>query len=297
MEISVVIPTLNRIEDLKECISALEKQDLSKEKFEIIVVDNGSTDGTRGFLKDKANAGMIRFLEEEKKGAGRARNLGVRNSGARFIAFTDDDCLPEAGWLSGLLKEFPSDGKCAGVGGPVITAHKDNVISRYCDYCRLWKDLDFRGRSIHLPTMNVLYRRTALVDIGIFEEGVIGVEDIHLSQKIIRKGYYLKNLDNAVVFHKDPRKLGPFYHRAWLMGVGIAIIGKRHGGKLEKDRITTIREILFPKRNLGKLTKIEKQPIGDRIMFGFLHRLWKLGVHNGYVHEMKKLHLQQIYSK
>ena len=291
MEVSVVIPTLNRINDIKECISALEKQDLPKKKFEIIVVGNGSIDGSKEFLKEKADEGRIRFLEEKKKGPGAARNLGVNKSRARFIAFTDDDCLPEPSWLSELLNAFPEDRKCAAVGGPVVTAHKKNIISRYCDYCRACIGLDFKGRAIHLSTMNSLYRRSALLDVGIFDERVIGVEDIHLSQKIIRKGYYLKNLGKGTVFHKDPKDLGTLYRRAWLQGKGIAIVAKMQGVKLEKGRITAVREILFPKRYARDYAETGKQTLYEKLVFGFLHRLWKLGVHNGYSNEMRRSHL------
>ena len=289
MEISIVIPTLNRIKDIKECIAALEKQDFPKDKYEMIVIDNGSSDGTREFLKEQADAGKIRFLEQKKKGASAARNLGVKTSRAEFIAFTDDDCIPKEKWLSELLDSFPEDKKCAGVGGPVVTINKNNMIGRYCDYCRVWGEMTFGGKGLHITTMNSLYRRSALLDVGIFDERIIGVEDIHLSQKMIKNRYYLKNLDRAVVVHKDPQDLGTLYHRAWVTGRGIAIVAGIQGIELKNDIGTLVRRILFPKRYSDRLTEQEKLPLYERFMFGVAHRLWNIGVHNGYSYEMNHI--------
>jgi glycosyltransferase involved in cell wall biosynthesis len=290
MEISVVIPTLNRIKDIRECLAALEKQDLPKERFEIIIVDNGSTDGTKEFLKEQERLGKIRFLEEKKKGAGVARNLAVKTSKSEFIAFTDDDCIPEPDWLSELLNAFPEEKKWVGVGGPVLTIYKKNAISRYCEHCRVWKEVSFGGKSLHITTMNSLYRRSALLDVGIFDVRIWWVEDIHLSQKMTKKGYYLKNIDKGVVSHKDPQDLGTLYRKGWVTGAGIAMVARIEGMNPKKN-ITPLLGVLFPKKRVEKFTKQEKQSLYEKFMFGLSNRAWNLGVHNGYSNEMKKSHL------
>ncbi len=291
MEISVVIPTYNRINDIRGCLDALENQDLPDGQFEIIVVDNGSGDGTREFLKSQADSGKIRFLEEKKKGASSARNLGIMASNADFIAFTDDDCRPEPGWLSALLKSFPEDGKCAGIGGPVLTINRKNAIGRYCQHCRVWDQVKFGGKCLHITTMNSIYRRSALLDTGLFDERIIGVEDIHLSQKMIKKGYYLKYIDRGIVLHNDPQDLGTLYHRAWITGRGIALVGMLEGVRLKNDAATLLKRIIFPKRYSDRMTGKEKLPLYERIVFSIAHRVWNLGIHNGYSYEIKNSHL------
>jgi glycosyltransferase involved in cell wall biosynthesis len=290
--ISVVIPTLNRLKDITDCIAALEKQTLGRDRFEVIVVDGGSTDGTVRFLEERAAANLIglRYYTEKKKGAGAARNLGVMNSKAEFIAFTDDDCIPEPSWLSSLLNAFPSDEKCAGVGGPVISLYKKNIINRYCEYCRICRMPIFDGKVFHIPTMNVLYRRSVLLAVGIFDEKVIITEDVHLSQKIVKKGYHLKTIENGIVYHKDPKDLATLYHKAWLQGTGVATIAGMNGLRLKEDNLSFIESLIFPK-SIEKFVKAEKRALYETLAFGFLHRVWRIGTHNGYCYGMKKSHL------
>lgn len=296
VKISVVVPTYNRLQDIRQCIAALEEQTMDKDDFEVIVVDGGSTDGTLEFLESAGAGGRMNlsYPIEKKEGAGAARNAGVMRSGAGFIAFTDDDCIPDRNWLSDLFASFPEDGKCAAVGGPIISAYRQNMVSRYFDYCRACRNLDFNGRVIHIPTMNALYRRSALLDAGLFDERIIITEDIHLSQKVIRKGYYLKNAGCGLVTHKDPRDIGSLYHKAWLHGTGVAMVAKMQGLKLKKDRLSLLKELLCPKTYVDRFFKGQKPGICESMVFAFLHRLWKLGAHKGYCDEAERLHLQEI---
>jgi len=287
--ITVIIPTLNRAGDLRKCIEALEAQTMARGDFEVMVVDGGSEDGTLRLLEEKEAAGGIRLghLVERRKGAGVARNSGIEASSSEFVAFTDDDCVPEPVWLSALLAGFPDDRRCAGVGGPIVPANPGNVINRYCMHCRNWKDISFGGRTMHIPTMNVLYRRSALLDVGGFEGGVIIGEDIHLSQKIAKRGYYQKSIGAGKVVHKDPATLGELYHKAWLHGTGIAEVGRIFGKRMKSGSLSLLAELLFRKDYAGRISGTVKLTPGDSIAFGLLHRLWIIGVHRGYAHRMK----------
>ena len=294
LKVSVVIPTLNRVKDIRGCISSLEKQDMNKKEFEIIVVDGGSTDGTVEYLKEqmKTSPAKLRYYTEKRKGAGIARNLGVLESKAPYIAFTDDDCMPEPGWLKKLLDDMPDDVKCAGIGGPIVPADQKNIISRYCDHTRNSLGIRLRDKSIHLPTMNVLYRRSVLLEVGIFDERIIITEDVHLSQKIIKKGYYLKKSDHGLVVHKDPADLKTLYHKSWLYGTGLATIAQIHGVRLKKDWSTLLRDVVLPKTYVAKFITTQKPSLYERLMFGLLRRFWNIGAYNGYRYERKRLHLQ-----
>jgi glycosyltransferase involved in cell wall biosynthesis len=287
--VSVVVPTLNRSKDIRECIAALEAQTLPRDEFEVIVVDGGSRDDTISVLEEREAAGRIRLrhFTERRKGAGVARNLGVRESHAAHIAFTDDDCIPEPGWLAALLGGFPKDEKCAAVGGPIIPADSGNVINRYCMHCRNWKGMSFGGRTMHIPTMNVLYRRQALLEVGVFDENVIIGEDILLSQKITKQGYSLRNIDAGAVVHKDPATLGALYRKAWAHGTGIAEAGQVHGRKLKGGGLSLLSGLLVRKGYAERIGGAGNIRPGDRMAFELLHRLWMVGVYRGYAHRMK----------
>ena len=92
LKISVVIPTKNRSALLAEAIERIESQTVSREQYEVIVIDNDSTDDTRGLLEQKAvTYPNLKFASQEKPGAAATRNAGLRVARADIVLFIDDD--------------------------------------------------------------------------------------------------------------------------------------------------------------------------------------------------------------
>lgn len=286
--VSVVIPTYNRLGDLRKCLGAMERQTLPADEFEVIVVDGGSSDGTLEFLESLAGSASFRmeYCIEKKRGAAAARNVGVLKSAAKFIAFTDDDCIPSATWLSELLSSFPPDEKCAAVGGRVSSQGK-NIVSRYVDYCRISRSIIFGSRAVHLATTNALYRRSALLGVGIFDERIIIGEDLNLSQKILRKGYYLKPLDAAEILHRDPNDVFALYKKAWLHGTGVATVARIEGRAPDFGPVALLKSIMSPSSYIQKFVKKGKLALHEEIAFALLHRVQILGMFRGYAHGLK----------
>jgi glycosyltransferase involved in cell wall biosynthesis len=98
-DISVVIPTHNRLEVLTEVLSALERQE-GAPPFEVVVVDDGSTDGTSEWLRSRSFQMPLRALTQENRGPAAARNTGVAVAAGRWVAFLGDDTVPAIGWLA-----------------------------------------------------------------------------------------------------------------------------------------------------------------------------------------------------
>jgi glycosyltransferase involved in cell wall biosynthesis len=90
---TAVVPVHNTAEHLERCIAALQAQDYPRDQFEILMVDNNSTDGSPGIL---ARAGGVRALSERKQGSYAARNRALRDASGDVLAFTDSDCAPSA---------------------------------------------------------------------------------------------------------------------------------------------------------------------------------------------------------
>src|SRR2546423_1619703 len=95
--VSVVIPTFERLDVLPEVLAALAAQE-SPPSFEVIVVDDGSRDGTRELLRGYGGPLALTALLEEHRGPAAARNAGVARAGGELIAFLGDDTVPEPGW-------------------------------------------------------------------------------------------------------------------------------------------------------------------------------------------------------
>lgn len=118
-KISAVVCVYNRQDTLPQCLEALQKQSISSDEFEVIVVDNNSTDGSLEIATDFAKKTKhFRVVQEHKQGLASARNRGMREAKSPIAAFTDDDAIPAADWAEKLVNRFDELGdRVAVVGG------------------------------------------------------------------------------------------------------------------------------------------------------------------------------------
>ncbi len=124
VEISVVVPARGRPERLGACLAALERQSYPGERFEVIVVD----DGSQPPLAPRSGSLQFSLIRQDNAGPAAARNSGAARARGTFLAFTDDDCLPTAGWLAELvasLNRYPG----SLVGGAVLNGLAGNQFA------------------------------------------------------------------------------------------------------------------------------------------------------------------------
>src|SRR3989344_2404741 len=124
---SIVIPTFNRKEELRKCLSALSNQ--SYNKIEIIVIDDGSTDNTEEMVKKEFK--NIKFFKQNNTGPSIARNNGIKKAKGDFILFTDSDCVPDKYWVEELVKGFNEKINC--VGGKTIDQKTKGIFTLVID--------------------------------------------------------------------------------------------------------------------------------------------------------------------
>src|SRR5678815_492050 len=108
LDISVVISTYNRASVLPAAIESILRQNAPEVNYELIVVDNNSTDDTRQVVESFSNRN-VRYVFEAKQGPSHGRNAGIANARGRIIAFTDDDVRPAADWLSNIKRAFDNN--------------------------------------------------------------------------------------------------------------------------------------------------------------------------------------------
>jgi GT2 family glycosyltransferase len=206
VEVAVVVATRNRAERLPRLVAALEAQTLARGRFEAVIVDDSSTDGTAQVLSRLAAASRVQLRvlrAADHGGAGAARNVGWRAARAQLIAFTDDDCVPDPGWLE---------------AGLAAAARADVVAGRTAPPPDQ-RDLAQRPFSLvldvtttqFLETANVFYRRSDLEQVGGFDERFrhASGEDTDLGLRVAGLGREVV-FEPAALVHHDVRARSPW---------------------------------------------------------------------------------------
>jgi GT2 family glycosyltransferase len=196
--ISVVIPTYRRPALLEKCLVALRRQALPQEAFEILVVSDGYDETTRQLvmLQAQAHPGLqLRYLYlPEKKGPAAARNLGWQQARAQLVAFTDDDTLPQEGWLQAYLAAYAQQELAAFTGKVIVPLDKNPT-----DYAKNTAGLE----TAEFVTANCCCTVQALQRTGGFDEAfrMAWREDSDLHFKLLQKGIPVQHIAAAAIVH------------------------------------------------------------------------------------------------
>ena len=219
MLISVVIPTFNRLSSLVRCIAAQRAQTASAAAArEWIVVDDGSRDGTWAWLQQQPD---LRSLHVAHCGPAAARNAGVRIARGEVVAFTDDVCTAEPGWLECLARSI-ADHDVA--GGQVRNAITANLLAETAQaiVAVLSEELNVDMRNGGMLTANNLaYRKTAFEAAGGFDERyTVGGEERDLNYRLWLRHARLVFSPGAIVNHHSDPTLSCFLRQQFAYGRG-----------------------------------------------------------------------------
>jgi glycosyltransferase involved in cell wall biosynthesis len=210
--ISIVIPAYNNGRYLVRTIGSIFKQSYPTDKFEVIVVDDGSTDDTKECVErlQGSLSGSLRYFYQRNKGPSAARNLGIKNARGDIIVFTDSDCVVCESWLEEITGAYDND-RVAGVGGIIKPVPGNSIVSRYCAYVKMknMPEMDKTG-IVYLITANASFSKDCLDSVKGFDEryDFPGAEDRDLCCRLRKMGYYFNYNSRAVVFnsHKEDIK-------------------------------------------------------------------------------------------
>jgi GT2 family glycosyltransferase len=199
-EISVVIPHLNQPRSLAACLEALGRQTLAPDRFEVLVVDNGSRPLPTYVVSALPG---VHLACEPEPGPGPARNRGVALARAEILAFLDADCLPEPGWLAAILAAFESDPSCGIVGGSVRvfaeTPARPSPAEAFDLVYGFRQELTI-ARHDFAATANLAVRRPVFAAVGGFA-GLAVSEDMDWGRRAKAAGFPTRFLPEAGVRH------------------------------------------------------------------------------------------------
>jgi len=197
-EVSVVVATRDRPELLGRLLGALRAQTLGRDRFEVLVVDDGSGPAVQAILDAAASTGGLDLHVVRRDGGGpaAARNVGWRGARAQLIAFTDDDCEPSPAWLEAGLRAWDGNGRRF-VQGRTLPAGGVPVN----DLSPFQHSIEVAEATPEVETCNVFYPRTALDAVGGFEESIRTGEDMELAWSARELGFEPRFAPDALVEH------------------------------------------------------------------------------------------------
>ncbi|OHE57752.1 MAG: hypothetical protein A2Z47_05000 [Thermodesulfovibrio sp. RBG_19FT_COMBO_42_12] len=235
-KISVIIPTFNSAKELTKCLESFKTQTLSNENFEVIVVDDGSNDGT----KDAAAKYPVRYMYQQNRGPAAARNNGANQAQGEIILFTDADCEPQPNWIEEMIKPLDNP-QVVGVKGVYKTRQKELAarlvqIEYEHKYERMkkFKYIDF------IDTYSAGYRKDIFLKYNGFDERYpkASVEDQEFSFRLSHDGLKMVFNPDAVVFHKHSASLMGYLRKKYKIAFWKVFLLKRHPGKVKTDTHT-----------------------------------------------------------
>lgn len=225
MKFSVVIPTRRRHRQLADCLASLGAMDYPRTDFEVIVVDDGG--GMPAEVIERARATItVRLVTQAHHGPATARNRGVAAATGTWIAFTDDDCTVDRGWLRAFeaaLTENPEafvgGGTIVAGGGSVYDVASQNIVDFLYEY--------FESAPAPTPlrffaTNNAACRRDVLLALGGFDESFprAAAEDRDLCERWSESGRMLQYVDGARVTHHLGSSLARYWRQHLRYGQG-----------------------------------------------------------------------------
>ncbi len=232
--VTVIIPTYNRLARLKQVLVALEAQDYPHDQFNVVIISDGSTDGTDAFFQHLSTKLDLIFVTQVNQGPAAARNHGLRQASGEYILFIDDDVLPIPRLITEHMQLHATQANLV-VLGPMLAPH-DFTLSPWVAWEQAMLDKQYAAmqRNRWTPTARQFYTgntslaRKHLLAVGGFDERFRRAEDVELA-------YRLDKLDLQFVF--NPQAIGHHYaersYQSWLKtpyvyGQNDVIFGREH---------------------------------------------------------------------
>jgi glycosyltransferase involved in cell wall biosynthesis len=228
---SVVVATYKRIEPLDRLLAALAKQRYPAPKFEVIVVDDGGGAPIQDVVRPYESSLNLRLCAQTNSGPSAARNLGASRARGRFVAFTDDDCAPEPGWLAALERAFVTAPEAA-IGGALVNGVDGNLYSEASELLVDYLYLRYSPTQIlggFFLANNLAVPREAFLAAGGFDASMRYGEDREFCHRWAAHGGAFCHAPEAVVRHHNVLHLFSFAGLHYRYGGGTALFRDRLG--------------------------------------------------------------------
>ncbi|MEQ9618553.1 MAG: glycosyltransferase [Deltaproteobacteria bacterium] len=256
---SIIIPTYERFKELDACLDSITNIEYPEDKFEVIVVDDGSTNSPEDVVKAYQTRIDVKLIIQEHAGPAAARNRGAREATGKFLAFTDDDCKPSRDWLGKLADRFTQDEDCL-VAGRTANALPDNPYSTasqlIVDYLHAYNN---NKGSRFLTSNNMALSRERFWEAGGFDTSfpLAAGEDREFCDRCLYNGFRTVYDPDVIVNHAHPLTFGKFLRQHFNYGIGAfnfhEIRARRSRQKMRIEPFSFyVNLILYPRKARNK---------------------------------------------
>lgn len=223
--VSIVVATYNGGATLAECLDSLGR--LNYPNYEVVVIDDGSTDDTAEILARYPN---VRVHRQENKGLSEARNMGIRLATGEIVAFTDSDCVADPDWAYFLVQTMQSQ-PCAGVGGPNLTPWEERPLHRTvaCAPGHATHVLLDSFEAEHVPGCNMAFWKSDLLAVGCFDPLFRKAgDDVDIIWRLQDHGERILFAPAAFVWHHRRATIGAYLKQQQGYGEAEALLARKH---------------------------------------------------------------------
>ncbi len=230
-EVSIIIPVMNRADELRRCLTSLTQLNYPQEKLQIIVVDDGSSDDSPDVAREFGS--LLVPSGGTGRGPAAARNVGASMATGEILAFIDSDCSASGNWLCELIAAF-NDSAMAAVGGQVDGMCAESAVDRY-EAVMSSLSLGSRERSgnlgtdtFYLPSCNLLVRSSAFRQASGFDDSMHVGEDVDLTWRLRDQGWTICYLPTGNVLHEHRSSVRSFMSRRFDYGTSEGMLQRLH---------------------------------------------------------------------
>lgn len=245
LKLSVIIPVLNQIKYLPSVLDSLIPQVSVTEGVEIVVVDNGSNDGSKQIIKSYTG---IRLLEEPERGAYSARNHGIINSSGELVAFLDPDCVPSRAWLTTAITTLANPDIEMALG-PRLSSSSGaiSLLQSYENAKIMWILKQKIPANVYAYTNNMVVRRSLFLRFGLFQHQARGSDT--LFAQMVAHAYGVQSIRYApemCVTHLELQNIGNYFRKRLIYGASNSAISRKsdYQSLSIKDRFAVLIKML-----------------------------------------------------
>ncbi|WP_222917898.1 glycosyltransferase [Natrinema sp. SYSU A 869] len=266
-DVSIIIPVYNDPEGIRATLSSLIGQTVSSERFEILPVDNGSTDHTRTVVEEieQRNEQVRSATEDEISGSYAARNEGIKESTGDVCVFIDADMTVPDGWLESALRTFQSTNTdYMGCSVELILPDDPTVAARYDRHTGFPVE-QYLEHQQFTPTCCLVTRRDVFETVGLFDHRLVSGGDKEFGNRVHEAGYDMHYAENVTIYHPTRNSIPELINKDRRVGRGLCQLQRYHPDRYGAPGI--------PPRPSGVKSPNPDLGTSDRLAFGALSKI------------------------